>query len=48
MPSQLKFSPVITTKNKLNTISIVNGQYIVVTDTNELYLDKNGTRKRIS
>ena len=43
------FKPVmVNNKKDLDTVSIVDGQYIVVIDANELYLDKNGIREKVS
>lgn len=43
------FQPVlVATASKLNTVAIKDGQYIIVTDVNELYVDMDGVRKRVS
>lgn len=43
------FKPVMVEKKAdLNTVPVVNGQYVVVIDANELYLDKDGAREKIS
>jgi len=43
------FKPVmVLDKNSLDTVEIVDGQYIVVINANELYLDKDGKREKIS
>ena len=43
------FKPVMVEKKAdLNTIPVVNGQYVVVIDANELYLDKDGAREKVS
>ncbi len=38
------FKPIITTSSYLSNISVVNGQFIVVTDTGRIYVDANDTR----
>lgn len=48
MSNNIKFTPVCVTSNHLNSVPIINGQYIVVTDTHELYLDINNSRKKVS
>lgn len=41
-----KFKPYRVTSSQLNSLPIVDGQYIVVTDTNQVYVDlNNNTRK---
>ena len=40
------FKPYRVTSSQLNSLPIVDGQYIVVTDTNQVYLDmEDNTRK---
>lgn len=45
------FKPVMVNKKTDLTeekIPIIDGQYIIVIDANELYLDKNGVREKVS
>lgn len=43
------FKPVLVeNKTKLNTVPIIDGQYIIVIDANELYLDHQGSREKAS
>lgn len=47
--TSVHFQPVlVATASKLDTVAIKNGQYIVVTDVNELYVDMDGVRKRVN
>ena len=48
MANKTPFQPVITTTEKLSEISIVNGQYIITTDSGELYLDMDNKRQRMT
>ena len=49
MADKIHFQPVLVSDaNKLSTVEIKNGQYIIVTDTNEVYVDMNNVRKRTS
>ena len=38
------FKPIMTTSSALSGISVVNGQFIVVLDTGNIYVDANNTR----
>ena len=43
------FKPVMVEKKAdLNTVPVVDGQYVVVIDANELYLDKDTVREKVS
>ena len=43
------FKPVlVNTKDKLNTVDIIDGQYIIVVDTKELFVDKGNQRLPVS
>lgn len=43
------FKPVmVNNKKDLDIVSIIDGQYIVVIDANELYLDKGEVREKVS
>ena len=47
--SQPQFKPImVNNKLDLDTVPFVNGQYIVVIDKGELYLDKEGKREKVS
>ena len=39
------FKPIRTIKNKLDSIPIVGGQYILCTDTLEIFVDINGSTR---
>ena len=44
-----QFKPImVENKDNLQNVKIVDGQYIVVMDKNELYLDKAGKREKVS
>ena len=44
-----QFKPImVENKDNLQNVNIVDGQYIVVMDKNELYLDKAGKREKVS
>ena len=43
------FKPVLVeTKSKLDTVDIIDGQYIIVVDTKEIYVDKGIQRLPMS
>lgn len=45
----VQFQPImVTNKTDLDSVTIVDGQYIVVIDTNEIYIDKDGARTKVS
>ena len=48
MANKTPFQPVITTAAKLSEINIINGQYIITTDSGELYLDMDNKRQRMT
>ena len=49
MADKIHFQPVLVSgSKKLSTVKIKNGQYIIVTDTNEVYVDMDNVRKRTS
>jgi hypothetical protein len=49
MADKIHFQPVLVSDaSKLSTVEIKDGQYIIVTDTNEVYVDMNNVRKRTS
>lgn len=49
MADKIHFQPVLVSDaRKLSTVKIKNGQYIIVTDTNEVYVDMDNVRKRTS
>ena len=43
----LPFKPIMTTDSSLSSVSVVNGQFIVVLDTGRIYVDANNTRVAI-
>ena len=44
-----QFKPImVADKNDLNTVPIKDGQFLVVFNSNELYVDKNGQREKTS
>ena len=43
------FKPVLVdVKEKLKNLDIIDGQYIIVLETNELFVDRKGTREKVS
>ena len=47
--SQPQFKPImVNNKLDLDTVPFADGQYIVVIDKGELYLDKEGKREKVS
>jgi len=42
------FRPKIGTKTQLSSTSVSNGQFIVVTDQREIYVDHNGSRMQVA
>ena len=41
------FKPYKITSDKLNSLTIREGQFIIVTDTEEIYVDKSATERMI-
>ena len=41
----IKFKPIFTTQEKIDSIPIAYGQFICVTDTNNLYIDQSNTQR---
>lgn len=44
-----QFQPImVNEKANLDSVTVIDGQYIVVVDTNEIYIDKDGVRTKVS